>query len=156
MATNAPRSQSGAATAAKPAPMQPAARRADSSATADAPRKAYGYGLPCAKCHLYFPADLDVCPTCRHNERVSPVVPPVTRKAVPPPAEPVPDTSVLEKEREEFLRQLSRSSWKRTPPPMRRSSFARFPSIMPATQPTPKSARDATSACRSASTSAKP
>jgi hypothetical protein len=106
MATNAPRSQSGAATAAKPAPMQPAARRADSSATADAPRKAYGYGLPCAKCHLYFPADLDVCPTCRHNERVSPVVPPVTRKAVPPPAEPVPDTSVLEKEREEFLRQF--------------------------------------------------
>jgi hypothetical protein len=106
MATNAPRSQSGAATAAKPAPTQPVARRADSSGPADAPRKAYGYGLPCAKCHLYFPADLDVCPTCKHNERVSPVVPPVTRKAVAPPVEAVPDTSVLEKEREEFLRQF--------------------------------------------------
>ena len=109
MATNAPRTQSGAAAAAKPAPAQPAVPRADSPgspAMGDAPRKASGYGLPCAKCHLYFPADLDVCPTCKHDQRVSPVVPPASRKAVQPAAEPVPDTSVLEKEREEFLRQF--------------------------------------------------
>jgi hypothetical protein len=26
------------------------------------PRKPAGYGLPCASCHLYYPADLEICP----------------------------------------------------------------------------------------------
>lgn len=72
----------------------------------DSPRKVSGYGLPCAKCHLYYPADLDVCPTCKHNERVSPIVAKVPPRVLQPAADPVPDTSVVEQEREEFLRQF--------------------------------------------------
>src|SRR3954469_2372683 len=69
-------------------------------------RKSSGYGLPCAKCHLYYPANLDTCPTCQHNERVSPVVPKVPQKAVQLAEEAVPDSAVVEQEREEFLRQF--------------------------------------------------
>jgi len=82
------------------------ARRMASSTQEDSPRKAVGYGLPCAKCHLYYPADLDVCPTCKHKERVSPVAPKLPTKSVQGTPEPVPDTAVLEQEREEFLRQF--------------------------------------------------
>jgi TonB family protein len=41
-----------------------------------------GYGLPCAKCHKYFPADLEVCPICKGRERVSPTVAPKIKKPV--------------------------------------------------------------------------
>jgi len=76
-------------------------------APAESPRKSTGYGLPCSKCRLYYPADLDICPTCHHNERVSPVVPRVPPKvahATPPP--PSADSAAIEQEREEFLRQF--------------------------------------------------
>ena len=72
----------------------------------DSPRKISGYGLPCSKCHLYYPADLDVCPTCKHNQRVSPIAPKAPARVVQPAADPIPDTSVVEQEREEFLRQF--------------------------------------------------
>lgn len=84
-------------------------RRTDnspSSSTPGSPRKSSGMGLPCSKCHLYYSADLDVCPTCKHSERVSPVVPKIPPKQVETAAVPVPDNAVLEKEREEFLRQF--------------------------------------------------
>jgi len=71
----------------------------------DTARKPVGYGLPCAKCRLYYPSDLDICPTCNHNERVSPVVPKVPPKVAHAVPE-VPDTNVLEQEREEFLKQF--------------------------------------------------
>jgi hypothetical protein len=80
-------------------------RKAETQAPA-APRKPSGYGLPCSKCHLYYPADMDVCPTCKHSERVSPVAPKITPKPLQSAAELVPDTAVLEQEREEFLRQF--------------------------------------------------
>jgi hypothetical protein len=64
-----------------------------------------GYGLPCAKCRLYYPADLDVCPTCHHHERASAAVPKVSQ-AVKQAVPGVPDSAVVEKEREEFLRQF--------------------------------------------------
>ena len=69
------------------------------------PRKPVGYGLPCAKCRLYYPADLDICPACKHRERVPPVVAPRVAK-VQASAEPMPDTAALEQEREEFLKQF--------------------------------------------------
>ncbi|HUO27139.1 MAG TPA: hypothetical protein VMU61_15835 [Candidatus Aquilonibacter sp.] len=69
------------------------------------PRKASGYGLPCAKCHLYYPADLDVCPTCKSRERVPAVTAPVLPR-IQASAEPMPDVAALEQEREEFLRQF--------------------------------------------------
>jgi len=50
--------------------------------TREAPKRQVGYGLPCAKCHKYFPADLEVCPICKGRERVSPVVAPRIKKPV--------------------------------------------------------------------------
>jgi hypothetical protein len=76
------------------------------SSAAPGSHKPSGYGLPCAKCLLYYPADLDMCPTCHHRERVSAVVPRVARKAAQPAPEKAPDTAAVEKEREEFLRQF--------------------------------------------------
>src|SRR5579864_3103216 len=98
MATNATRTQSTtAATTAMQAALaqEQATRRAQASAPAsgeDAARKASGYGLPCAKCHLYYPADLDICPTCRHHERVSPVVPRIAPRVTQAAPDPIPDT----------------------------------------------------------------
>jgi hypothetical protein len=70
-----------------------------------AAHKSSGYGLPCSKCRLYYPADLDSCPTCDHKERVSPNVVPAQPKsqAAAAAAEPAPDVAVVEQEREAFL-----------------------------------------------------
>jgi hypothetical protein len=111
MATNLTRSQQGTGTAAQAAVAKEAGvRHADVSSTpnapANSPRKPSGYGLPCSKCHLYYPADLDACPTCQHNQRVSPVVPKVPPRVTQATSDPVPDTAVVEQEREEFLRQF--------------------------------------------------
>jgi hypothetical protein len=112
MATNATRSQAAADNQAPHAPLAPEKdhRLADpSSAQAspvDSAPKPSGYGLPCAKCRLYYPADLNTCPTCRHNERLSPVVAQVPPQVAPTVAEPTPNSSAVEQEREEFLRQF--------------------------------------------------
>lgn len=100
------RSQQGttAGAAAPGAAKQPGVGRAQSAS--DAPRKAGGYGLPCAKCHLYYSADLDSCPTCHHKERESVAVTKISPKAAQAAPDPVPDGALLEKEREEFLRQF--------------------------------------------------
>ena len=50
--------------------------------TREASKRQVGYGLPCAKCHKYFPADLEVCPICKGRERVSPIVAPKIKKPV--------------------------------------------------------------------------
>jgi hypothetical protein len=63
------------------------------------------YGLPCAECHLYYPAGLDCCPVCNSRERVSPhVVAAKPKVQQAPPREQ--NTTDLEREREEFLKQL--------------------------------------------------
>lgn len=67
--------------------------------------KPTGYGLPCVKCHLYYPADLDRCPTCHSAERVSPIVSVPPKHAQPEPGSAL-DGTMLEHEREEFLRQF--------------------------------------------------
>ncbi len=85
------------------------ARRMDYSPatkTEDSPRRASGYGLPCSKCHLYYSADLDVCPTCKHNERVPAIAPQMPPRPVQAVAEPVHDSAEVEQEREEFLKQF--------------------------------------------------
>ena len=68
--------------------------------------KPTGYGLPCANCRLYYPADLDVCPTCHHRGRVSPVVPKQPQKRAESLPSPTPDSAAVEQQREEFLRQF--------------------------------------------------
>lgn len=104
MATSVTRSQqSPAANAAYAAQAQGTGVRREEAS--DAPKPS-GYGLPCAKCRLYYPAELQVCPTCHHNQRVSPAPPkarPVTTQAVP---ERAPDSAAVEQEREDFLRQF--------------------------------------------------
>jgi len=72
---------------------------------ADEAGKSAGYGLPCSKCRLYYPANLDVCPTCHSKERVSPNVVPAIPKVQSAP-EPAPDNAVLEQEREAFLQEF--------------------------------------------------
>jgi hypothetical protein len=67
-----------------------------------------GFGLPCSNCRLYYPANLDVCPACNGEERVSPSAVPSVPK-VQAAAEPSPDNAVVEqveREREAFLKEL--------------------------------------------------
>jgi len=72
---------------------------------AEAQHKSSGYGMPCANCRLYYPANLDTCPACNSRERVSPNVVPVIPKTQAA-AEPLPDTAVVEQEREAFLKEF--------------------------------------------------
>jgi hypothetical protein len=67
-------------------------------------RKPTGFGLPCAKCRTYYPADVKSCPVCKSAERVSPLA-----AAVPASVtqnEQMPDPVALEEERERFLREF--------------------------------------------------
>lgn len=94
------------ATAAKPAQSAPPVEsdlRPGTVAPAEVLRKPSGYGLPCAKCRLYYAADLDTCPTCKGRERMPPIVVAVkpTAKAAAPP-----EAAVVEKEREAFLKEF--------------------------------------------------
>jgi len=62
-----------------------------------------GYGLPCAKCRVYYPADMDACPICKSKERISPAA---MAQSVPvAPAIPVKKQGE-EDDREQYLKQL--------------------------------------------------
>lgn len=74
------------------------------AAPGEAVHKSTGYGLPCSKCRLYYPANLDVCPSCQSRERVSPTVLPASTKSAAAAAAVVPDAVLIEKEREAFLK----------------------------------------------------
>ncbi|SRR6266496_3472315 len=100
MATSSARSQQASGAAAQTAMAKEVVK------LEKAPAKVFGYGLPCAKCHLYYAANLDACPTCQHKERVSPMVPRIPPKPVQAAPEAIPDSAVIEQEREEFLRQF--------------------------------------------------
>ena len=107
MPTNGTRSQQGGGAAAQSALTKDAsARKTGPDAAQESSGRITGYGLPCLKCHLYYPADLDECPTCHHKERVSPVVPQFPVRPAQAATDPIPDSAVLEQEREEFLRQF--------------------------------------------------
>ncbi|MGA7400523.1 MAG: hypothetical protein WCC99_17250 [Candidatus Sulfotelmatobacter sp.] len=101
--------RSAQAAAAKPArsehPNSASPDRRAFAAPGDAVHKSSGYGLPCAKCRLYYPANLDVCPTCNAKERVSPNVVPAVPKSQTA-AEPAPDNAIVEQEREAFLKEF--------------------------------------------------
>jgi hypothetical protein len=70
--------------------------------------KPKGYGLPCAKCKTYYASDLDACPVCKSNVRVTPAVASVLVNPVSPELseDETPDPDVLEQERERFLREF--------------------------------------------------
>ena len=67
-------------------------------------KKAIGYGMPCSRCHAYYPADMHVCPICKSPERVSPTAPVVhsVASAVPQPA----TGAQIDDDRERFLKEL--------------------------------------------------
>ncbi len=79
--------------------------RASPSGPAVAVQKSSAYGLPCASCHLYYPADLDACPTCKSKERVAPVMRIAAGQAPQGSTETAPPGKVQEQEREAFLRE---------------------------------------------------
>lgn len=76
----------------------------------DAPRpQTTGYGLPCAKCHRYFPADLPECPICKSKERVAAVAPPSdpARRKRQSFAAPTSAFAALTQEQTELLKELA-------------------------------------------------
>jgi len=65
--------------------------------------RAIGYGMPCANCRAYYPADMQACPICHAKERVSPTaVVPIPGSQTP--AEP--DQAKLLAEERDRLREL--------------------------------------------------
>src|SRR5215469_8743074 len=110
MPTNVTRSQQGGPSGAQAALAKDGSGRRTASDTPERSSrkvKASGFGLPCSKCRLYYPADLDECPTCHHKERASPVTPEFPARSAQPAAEPIPDSAILEQEQEEVLRQCA-------------------------------------------------
>jgi hypothetical protein len=67
-------------------------------------KKAIGYGMPCARCHAYYPADMHACPICKSPDRVSPTEPVIHSLAssVPQPA----TGGQIDDDRERFLKEL--------------------------------------------------
>jgi len=76
---------------------------AQSSRSATEAIAAIGYGMPCANCRAYYPADMEACPICKSQERVSPTA----ARAVPAaPATPQADEAQRLTEERERLREL--------------------------------------------------
>src|SRR6478736_3830560 len=91
---------------------QRATTSVESLPSALGPRR-IGYGLPCVKCRTYYAADLSMCPVCKSEERVSPLVDAAASSIpnVPETALPAPDDAALEEERERFLREFKSQSY---------------------------------------------
>jgi hypothetical protein len=107
MPTNATRLQTGTTTKPPAAALsQESSRQLATNSAADVAPKLVGYGLPCSKCKLYYPADMDSCPTCHHTERVSPIAPKISPRVAQAATDSTPDSTMVEQEREEFLRQF--------------------------------------------------
>ncbi len=66
--------------------------------------KPAGYGLPCANCRAYYPADMTACPICNSPERASPTA--VMPHLGAPAAATADLAEPIDEERERFLREL--------------------------------------------------
>src|SRR5258706_5256507 len=73
-----------------PAALSAPERRAPSGSAPGVPseKRAIGYGMPCSRCHAYYPADMQAPPICKSPDRVSPTEPFAhsMASAVPQPA----------------------------------------------------------------------
>jgi hypothetical protein len=67
-------------------------------------KKSIGYGLPCSRCHAYYPADMQACPICKSPDRV-PANGPTPSLNSAAPAPPAPSVQI-DDERERFLKDL--------------------------------------------------
>src|SRR5215469_5982116 len=64
--------------------------------------KTAGYGLPCANCRAYYPADMKACPICKCPERVA-----TNTSNLPSASAAAPSPSLeIDDERELFLKEL--------------------------------------------------
>jgi len=80
--------ETAAAQSSQPSPANPVSgdeseRRGGASASAARQSQFTGYGLPCSKCRLYYPGDMDRCPICKSSERISPGAPVATSTPQP-------------------------------------------------------------------------
>ncbi len=66
-------------------------------------KKSVGYGLPCSRCHAYYPADMHACPICKSPDRVSPTTP-VVHSMVSVATQPA--SAAIDDDRERFLKEL--------------------------------------------------
>jgi hypothetical protein len=64
--------------------------------------RAIGYGMPCANCRAYYPADMQACPICHAKERV----PPTAVAPIASSQTPAPDQAKLLAEERDRLREL--------------------------------------------------
>lgn len=87
------------------------------AAAAEETSRRSAYGLPCAKCGMYYESALPACPICKSPERVAPrsiishpgVQTSPTQSlpvALPGALESIPDAAALDAERDRFLREL--------------------------------------------------
>jgi len=67
-------------------------------------KKVIGYGMPCSKCHAYYPADMNACPICKSPDRVSPTEP-ITHAMTAVAPQPATDAPI-DAERERSLQEL--------------------------------------------------
>jgi hypothetical protein len=67
-------------------------------------KKAVGYGLPCSRCHAYYPADMRSCPICKSPDRVSPTAPVMHSMASPMPQSAT--TAPMDDEHARLLREI--------------------------------------------------
>ena len=65
--------------------------------------RSIGYGLPCANCRAYYPADMQACPICKSQERVSATAAATLPTAAPSPLE---DEAKMLSEERDRLREL--------------------------------------------------
>jgi hypothetical protein len=90
--------------AALSTPERPMPKGYAPAVSAPAEKKPVGYGLPCSRCHAYYPADMHACPICKSLERVSPTSP-VVHPTATVAAQPATGTQI-DAERERLLKEL--------------------------------------------------
>ena len=92
--------------AVNPAALSTSERRAPSGSApgVHSEKRGIGYGMPCSRCHAYYPADMQACPICKSPDRVSPTEPVAHSMAssVPQPA----TGAQIDDDRERFLKEL--------------------------------------------------
>ena len=69
-------------------------------------KKAVGYGLPCSRCHAYYPSDMHACPICKSPERVTATTPVMHSNAQIPASPALATDAQINEERERFLKEL--------------------------------------------------
>jgi hypothetical protein len=87
------------------APLTAPERSASAGVSALRAPKPAGYGLPCSKCRMYYPSDMDCCPVCNSPERVSPTAEGTAKVQLAPATPPNPSAPPVD-DRDRLLKEL--------------------------------------------------